>query len=60
MSDGTTRSRFLLLALLLLSAPALAAEARRPPIDLQGVRVVDLTYSFDERAAPAGPCGSWP
>jgi kynurenine formamidase len=33
----------------LFSAPAKAAEARRPPIDLQGVRVVDLTYAFDEK-----------
>jgi len=48
MFDGTRPSQLLLFALLLLSAPPLAAEARRPPIDLQGVRVVDLTYSFDE------------
>ena len=51
------RSRWLLLlpALLLLfssslvPSPAKAAETRRPPIDLQGVRVVDLTYAFDEK-----------
>jgi kynurenine formamidase len=35
--------------LLLLSSSSKAAETRRPPIDLQGVRVVDLTYSFDEK-----------
>lgn len=38
-----------LLALLLLPVSALAAETGRPPIDLQGVRVVDLTYAFDDK-----------
>jgi kynurenine formamidase len=49
MPDKTWRDGFLLLALLLLSAAAEAAETRRPPIDLQGVRVVDLTHAFDEK-----------
>ncbi|HVR98325.1 MAG TPA: cyclase family protein [Thermoanaerobaculia bacterium] len=38
----------LLLALLLSSAATAAAQTQRPPIDLQGVRVVDLTHAFDE------------
>lgn len=49
MADWMRRTPLPLLALLLLPAPAPAAEARRPPIDLQGVRVVDLTYAFDEK-----------
>jgi kynurenine formamidase len=49
MPDGTKRYGFLLLALLLLSAAAQAAEAQRSAIDLQGFRVVDLTYPFDEK-----------
>ena len=48
MPDGTKRHGFLLLALL-LSATFEIAEAQRPPIDLQGFRVVDLTYPFDEK-----------
>jgi kynurenine formamidase len=41
------RSKPVLLALALVSAiPAWAAD---PPIDLAGVRVVDLTYAFDEK-----------
>lgn len=49
MPHRTRRTPLPLLALLLFPALALAAEARRPPIDLQGVRVVDLTYAFDEK-----------
>lgn len=49
MPDGTKRHGFLLLALLLLSALVETAEAQRPAIDLQGFRVVDLTYPFDEK-----------
>jgi kynurenine formamidase len=49
MPDGTKRHGFLLIALLILSVAAEAAETRRPPIDLQGVRVVDLTHPFDEK-----------
>lgn len=50
MPDNKTgRHGFLLLALLLFSSAAEAAETRRPPIDLQGVRVVDLTHAFDEK-----------
>src|SRR5262245_36293960 len=42
------RSKPVLLALALVSAvPAWAADP--PPITLQGVRVVDLTYAFDEK-----------
>lgn len=37
------------IALLLLSATAEAAGARRPPVDLQGVRMVDLTHAFDDK-----------
>jgi kynurenine formamidase len=40
--------RLLLLAVLLFPAASQAAEAKRPPIDLSGVRVVDLTHSYDE------------
>lgn len=53
MTSTTRRGPFLLFTLLVLpqflppAAPA--AETRRAPIDLQGVRVVDLTYSFDEK-----------
>lgn len=39
--------RLFLLALLLL--PAIGSAAERPPIDLQGVRVIDLTHSFDDK-----------
>jgi kynurenine formamidase len=40
----------ILLALALLAAlPLLAAEPAHPPINLQGVRVVDLTHSFDDK-----------
>ena len=46
MPDRTRRHGVLLLALLLSAA---GAEAQRPPIDLQGFRVVDLTYPFDEK-----------
>lgn len=46
MPDGTKKYGFLLLALLLFSD---TVEAQRPPIDLQGFRVVDLTYPFDEK-----------
>jgi kynurenine formamidase len=39
-----------LLALALLAAlPLHAAEPAHPPINLQGVRVVDLTHSFDDK-----------
>jgi kynurenine formamidase len=51
MTKWTRTGRLLLLALLLFPAASLAAEtaeAKRPPIDLRGVRVVDLTYPFDE------------
>lgn len=49
MTDRTRRFELLPLALLLLCAAAEAAETPRPPIDLQGVRVVDLTHAFDEK-----------
>lgn len=39
----------LVLWALLLSTDAAAASAAGPPIDLQGVQVVDLTYAFDEQ-----------
>ena len=42
------RSKPLLLALALVSAVP-AAWAADPPINLQGVKVVDLTYAFDEK-----------
>jgi kynurenine formamidase len=48
MPDGTRKYGFLLL-LLLSAAAAEAAETQRAPIDLQGFRVVDLTYAFDEK-----------
>ena len=48
MTKWTRPGHLLLFALLLLPAVSRAAEARRPPIDLRGVRVVDLTYPFDE------------
>lgn len=58
MPDRMTRNG-LLLALLLLAgatagtaatnAPAAAAQPQNPPIDLNGVRVVDLTWPFDEK-----------
>ena len=46
-----SRSRMLLpaLALLALVIRFNAAEAANPPIDLKGVKVVDLTYSFDDK-----------
>lgn len=46
MPHRTRRTGFLLLALLLSAA---FAEAQRPAVDLQGFRVVDLTYAFDEK-----------
>jgi kynurenine formamidase len=52
MTDRTKSSLFFLplaATLLLLPAPRAAAEARRAPLDLEGVRVVDLTHSFDEK-----------
>ena len=49
MGDATKKPEILLTMLLLLSAAAQAAEAQRPPVDLQGFRVVDLTYAFDEK-----------
>jgi kynurenine formamidase len=46
-----SRSRRVLLALALVFTlrPVSAVEAAGPPIDLQGVKVVDLTYSFDDK-----------
>lgn len=49
MPHRTRRAPLPLLALLLLPAVAPAAETGRPPIDLQGVRVVDLTHAFDDK-----------
>lgn len=49
MPHRIRRAPLPLLALLLLPVPAPAAETGRPPIDLQGVRVVDLTYAFDDK-----------
>ena len=43
------RNHGALLLALLLSSAAAAAQTQRPPIDLQGVRVVDLTHPFDEK-----------
>jgi kynurenine formamidase len=48
MSNRPRRNGALLFTLL-LSAAAAAAQTQRPPIDLQGVRVVDLTHPFDEK-----------
>ncbi|HKI02928.1 MAG TPA: cyclase family protein [Thermoanaerobaculia bacterium] len=46
-----SRSRMVLpvLALVALVIRFNAVEAASPPIDLQGVKVVDLTYSFDDK-----------
>jgi len=46
-----SRSRRVLLALALVFTfnAVNAVEAAGPPIDLQGVKVVDLTYSFDDK-----------
>ena len=49
MSMWTKTSRAFLPALLLASGSALAAGAQHAPLDLQGVRVIDLTYAFDEK-----------
>src|SRR5688572_3926180 len=49
MPGWTKRRGALLIGLLLASATVAAAQAQRPPIDLRGVRVVDLTYPFDEK-----------
>lgn len=49
MPDRTRKHGLLLLALLLSAAVAHAAETQRAPVDLQGFRVVDLTYAFDEK-----------
>ncbi len=37
------------ISLILVAETSRAAEPVRPPIDLQGVRVVDLTYAFDDK-----------
>jgi kynurenine formamidase len=42
-------TRILLALALLAASPLDAAEPARPPIDLEGVRVVDLTHSFDDK-----------
>ena len=42
-------NRILLALALLAASPLHAAEPARPPINLQGVRVVDLTHSFDDK-----------
>jgi kynurenine formamidase len=43
------RSKPVLLALALVSTIPAARAADPPPINLQGVKVVDLTYAFDEK-----------
>jgi kynurenine formamidase len=47
MVHGT--KRLLPVALLLCCCAAVAADTQRPPLDLQGVRVVDLTHPFNEQ-----------
>jgi kynurenine formamidase len=42
-------NRILLALALLAASPIHAAEPAHPPINLQGVRVVDLTHSFDDK-----------
>jgi kynurenine formamidase len=52
MPDRARGTGFLLAALLLAAmtaATAAAAQGQKPPVDLKGFRVVDLTYSFDEK-----------
>jgi kynurenine formamidase len=50
MPEGRSRFALLLCAPLFLCMPSEAAETtRRPLIDLQGVKVVDLTYAFDAK-----------
>jgi len=44
-----SRLRRMLLAVLALVFTFNAVEAASPPIDLTGVKVVDLTYSFDDK-----------